>query len=344
MTAMVVAQPVFLWAGVDVGLGMIPLNDGKVLFVDDQSRFRTVSCSPEFVVEEWTPSWDPATDGWAGSGRICSLSGSSDGGLVCFTMAVDPGNGTGWPLAVIVCESDGSDARPLALSYEVGGGPQFDFTLDSESIYGSPIVGCRSETCCYQDREDYLAGFDSGLDPLHVDMIEIDTGRATHHDVCQDYGYNDCPWSDLVGNGGDSAFRVYDVVRCASLFELEERSAYSVIDTWVLPDAGLAFTENGQILRFADGREIANPGDMLVAYARLDDGRYLYSFDHGTTVMLGNMDWERFRGMDPVLQPELSGVLPWESWYGDVVVQGETLYFAGGDSLFRCTLIMDSDP
>jgi len=334
MVVLLASQPVFLASDInDYVRSLVELPDGRVLFVDNNSDFWTVSCDFPGEKEEWVSFWDHSAYGWANVIRVSWLSGSWDRERICYAVTVTVGEDVHVPEMVLVCDSDGSNAEPVVLSYNVGSGPQFDFTMDSRFLYGHPLLSCSP------DAKSFLELYEGSSVFPHSDMIEISTGERSYHNEVLSDGYCPCPFSDIVSGASYPPSVIYDMNSSKVLFEVSGDES-PVIDMWVLPDAGLVTVDDNQFLRYSDGREILNTGDEITVYAVVGDGRYLYSQDddRGDAIFLAELDWDNFLALDPVEQPGLTGFIRRRGTYA---VQGDVLYFLRADSLFCYSFVAD---
>jgi len=304
--------------------GLVPLSDGSLLFADTDGELWTVRADNDFELAPWVPQWDWQSLGWTEVVRLSYLTGSADGELVCCGFTVRPTvDSIPFPEAIVVFNSDGSNGRPVALSFNVGCGPLFDFTKDSKSLYGIPILSCGV------DAASFLAMHSGDQEYEPADMVNLLTGDRSYHDGYLSDGYFASPYSDIVCCGyPPSVF--YDMKSSDALFEIND--GYSIlIDTWVLPDAGVVSTSSGQVLRYVDGTEVLNPGEPVDVLLCLPDGDYLCGY--ADKVYLCGMDWESFSITDPVTQNDLAGM----NWEG-MCVQGDQVFFQRSDSLFTTPL------
>jgi hypothetical protein len=261
--------------------------------------------------------WSPAEDGWEWSGEVMLLTGSRDGELLCLGLCVGlpdslmpAGADAPGPLMLVVCGPAGTDARPLALSVLVGGGPRFGFTTDSRYLYGSPILDCEPLPGEYRD---LLAGSWPGSSDAH--LIDVSDGSRLGRcaGILAD-GFLSNPHSDLVAAGAYPPDLILDAGSGEVL--LEDSTGGGILYEWVLPDAGLAREGDRQVLRFADGRTRRNPDGEVRVHLRLDDGRYLFSRGGSHEVLLGTIDWSDFSSPDSGRLPALS-----EEMVDGVIVQ-----------------------
>jgi hypothetical protein len=209
---------------------------------------------------------------------------------------------------VVVCNSDGSDARIVALSQDAGGGPGFDFTMDSKYLYGQPFL--RSGVYL----EEYLAwwsGTETGWSPEGFTRIELETGARDGGDVDLSDGYLPCPWSDLVAVPDYWEVReMYDMSTLELLHDASGTSWGAV--KWATEDALLVSGDDSQALMLSDGRVHENTSTHDVEiYCRMPSGAYFFTLD-GISVQFGNMDWRTFSPLQSCHIPELDGTL--DSW------------------------------
>jgi len=303
---------------------LVPLSDGRLLFADEDGDLWTVRADNDYEVTPWVPQWDWQSLGWTDVVSLSYLTGSADGELVCCGFTVRPPvDSIPFPEAIVVFDSDGGNGRPVALSFNVGCGPLFDFTKDSKNLYGVPILNCEP------DAASFLQMYAGNQEYEPADMVNLLTGYRSYHDGYLSDGYFPSPYSDIVCCGyPPCAF--YDMKSSETLFEISD--GYSIlIDTWVLPDAGLVSTASGQVLRYVDGTEFLNPGKPVDIVLCLPDGEYLCR--DADKVFLCSIDWDSFSVTDPVAQDDLTG-MSWE----DINVQGDQIFFQRSDSLFATPL------
>ncbi|MCK4671431.1 MAG: hypothetical protein KAT47_02740 [Candidatus Aegiribacteria sp.] len=169
------------------------LNDTEVLYCDSDANFFIVSTQSPDSARPWDPGWDPTLRGWEEATTLVYLCASPDGQWVCFARFVaiqddmlQADEFVPWPLAVVVAPVYGTTAWLAALAWEVGGGPGFDFTMDSMNLYGQPFVS--SET----GLEDFLAYFRRDPDREHIEAfskINLQSGERTGSGLCFNDGY-----------------------------------------------------------------------------------------------------------------------------------------------------------
>ncbi|MCK4807457.1 MAG: hypothetical protein KAT09_07410, partial [Candidatus Aegiribacteria sp.] len=238
--------------------------------------------------------WNPEEYGWTNPGIIYDFTLSPDGEYICFCQQISvPDNlQTGeqyipGPVLVAVCRADGTCARPLVLSFEVGSGPHFSFTQDSRHIFGSPLMDCSPTP---EDFASFVTR-DSDDDFIEGFIIDIQDGTRSGGDRNSlGDGFYKNPWSNLIATGSYQTDMIVDVVTGEVFLHDTTYSGQEIIYTWVLPDAGLAEENYEQILRYSDGTEVINPGEAISVFGRLEDGRYIFSRG-GTshTVLLGHI-------------------------------------------------------
>ncbi len=287
---------------------------GAILFLrgDGEMAILNPDYSGEPITFQVDLGWE--LNRWEGTGRVLSLSGSASGRLICFTqyifvpseLAADENGYIPSPLAVVCCRSDGTRPQVLGLSIDAGGGPRFDFSRDEDFVYGSPWLECPpdpEEYISYVTETDY-----SSLTPFL--RVELETGDHSGNPDLLGDGFLPNPYSDLVAAGWYPPNVIADVTTGEVLLQDTSICSPAIIDSWVLPDAGLAETEEGgQVLRYANGTQVANPGDRIDVYCMLDDGRYVFTVDGGTTVLAGEIDWSDF-SYRAVEVPWLNGIYP----------------------------------
>ena len=291
------------------------LSETGILAADMEGSFQLIDINSPQASQAWVPDWDPTEYGWGRATTLVRLTSSSDGELVCFAQflaipedVLGPDEYVAWPLAVVVCNSDGSDARIVALSQDAGGGPGFDFTTDGSYLYGQPFL--RSGVYL----EDYLAwheGTATGGDPEGFTRIDVTTGARDGGDVDLSDGYVSCPWSDLVAAPDYWELRgIYDMATLELLHDAGSTSYGAV--KWVTDNALLVSGDGCQALVLPDGRVHENSGsDPIEIYCRMPSGAYFFTTD-GISVQFGSIDWRTFSPLQSCYIPELDGTL--DSW------------------------------
>ncbi len=298
------------------------LDTGNIVFIDNDCILCTVSPWNPMEVSELEIQWGDQLDEWGDTGHLLSLSGNSDGSLICFAqfvripdeLIIDSEYVVPVPLLVTVCGSDGSDARVIGLSVDVGGGPQFDFSRDSRFVFGHPFQ------MCLPSPVDYARYHEEGEHLEDFMMVDLLTGERSGNPSKISDGYYLNPYSDLAAAGCYPSDLIIDIVTREILLEDTCIDHPTIIGTWVLPDAGLAGSNGEQVLRYSSGRETVNPGTNLRVFCMIPDGRYVFSTDGGDTVMLGLINWDTFETPGAIELPELAGLyctmksLPGSNW------------------------------
>ena len=293
------------------------LSGAEVLVADMEGNFRLVEIERPLESTAWQPEWNPADQGWERAATLVWLSSSPDGEWVCFARFVaipehvlGPDEYPAWPLAVVVCRSDGTDARIVALSQEVGGGPGFDFTTDSRYLYGQPFLRCGVTL------DDYLSwwrGLATGGSPGAYTRIDLETGERDGGNVDISDGYLSCPWSDLVAAGGYwDLWGIYDMSTCTPVYGGGDESVPFRVLGWVSEDA-LLVSDDGSRLYMRFGEDPGEPVvtrslDRIDIYCRMPSGTYLFTTD-GISVQYGNIDWRSGVSTELCRIPELDGTL-----------------------------------
>jgi len=283
-----------------------PLAGGGVAYVDSSLQPMVLS-TDSLISHSLEPDWSPADDGWDWSGEVMLLESSPDGSLVCLGLRVGlpdslhpDGHYAMDPILLVVCAADGSDARPLGLTLLVGGGPRFEFTADSRFLYGSPLLDCDPHPRAY--RSALMEGMPSSSGQHLIEVAAGSRSGSCAGPLAD--GFIPCPWSDLAAAGAYPPDLIVDVTSGEVL--VEDSTGGGILHEWVLPNAGLAWEDNRQVLRFADGRTWTNPGEEIRVHLRLDDGRYLFSRGPSREVYLGEIEWRDFSAAGAVRLPDLT--------------------------------------
>ena len=322
--------------------------EGDAIYISgDGELFRVDPDNPQ-AAAELEVDWNGQLGNWEGPGALFNLCGSPDGELICFTARVmvpesflaDSNEYIPSPLLVVLCRPDGSEPEVLGLTFDAGGGPAFAFTTDSRFVYGSPWLECQPTPESYVR---YIRGNGENLLEPWL-RVNVATGERSGDPNVLGDGFTSNPYSDLVATGAYPPNRIADVVSGETLLESTGVQAGSIIETWVLPGAGLARDSlDRQVLRRSDGTESVNPGEPYEVYCRLPDGRYLFSRDAGQTVMAGTINWDDFTPSGAVELPSLSGMLDTYTCIKPLPSQDtgdeETgVAFRSGVSLYHCAV------
>ncbi|MBN1434140.1 hypothetical protein JW921_05225 [Candidatus Fermentibacterales bacterium] len=315
----------------------VVLGTGSVLYVGDDGVLRVVEIDRPMQPLVFRTDWDPADWGWQPCAGIGLLETSPDGRHIVFTEQVAvPDSLLGQydyvpgPVLVVVAGADGSGSCLVALSFDVGGGPGFDFLSDSRHIYGGPLLGCDPTPVAFLEM---WSGSDQSRYYPEGYLIDISDGsRSGGREDFMGDGFYSNPWSDLVAAGCYPPNLIANAATAEVMVEDTSARSPAIIETWVLPDAGLARTNGSQVLRFADGRVLVNPGNPILVYGRLSDGTHVFSPDEGTTVLRGMIDWSDFSFETADTLAGLGGVL--EQWRSLLEVPGAGFVFRRGSSLY----------
>ncbi len=343
VTAIHASEPIVLAESLsDYNSLLQVLENRTALYINDDGQLTLVRIDVPMKTISFLNGWNPEEYGWSNPGRTYDFALSPDGEYICFCQQVSvpdhlqageqyiPG-----PVLVAVCRVDGTGARPLVLSFEVGGGSHFSFTQDSRHIFGSPLLGCPAtpeDFASYITREndDYL------IEGFIID-IQDGTRSGGNGDILGD-GFYKNPWSNLVAAGSYPSNKIADVVTREIFLHDTTYSGQEIIYTWVLPDAGLAEDNYQQILRYSDGTVVINPGEPISVFGRLEDGRYIFSRGGDShTILLGPIDWTDFSCSEA---ETLSGLEDFIDRWTRVAVtpDGKSFVFSSCGELYRYDL------
>jgi hypothetical protein len=326
------SEPVLLLDGVTA---FTPLDASTVLVANADGELRRVDTDTR-QARPWSCDWQPAGDGWSELGRIVVLSTSPDGQWVCLAREVgadakllaqragdaEPlGNLRGfehlWAVAILLCRVDGSGARLVGLGVEAGGGPDYDFTMDSSRLVGQPFLPCLPDALsCYK----YMSRIWEVLPIPQFNCVDVSTGeRGLLPDLPVSDGYWKCPYSDnfrAENNWYDEhQFSTFDGGGILGQYSCPPPEGYGRMHGWVLPDAVLLSQADGQGLLYIDGTYHPAPTAGWEVYCWLDDGSYLFSDDGGQSIKYGKVDWPTFSVDWYVTLPALA-VLQDAAWAG----------------------------
>ncbi len=287
------------------------LNDTEVLYCDSVANFFIVSTQPPYETRSWDPGWDPTDSGWGRAMRLTNLCASPDGEWVCFARfvavpedALLPDEYVHSPLAVVIAPVHGTTAWFAALAQEVGGGPNFDFTMDSMNLYGQPFLSSGTTL------DEYLADCrgDSDRESVeHFSVINLLTGERTGGNLSLCDGYLACPLSDLVAADDYYLGMIVDMLAEETVYSVPSDQDWFDVQKWVAEDAILVKQDGEQCLLYADGTVVVNPGENDISvYCLMPDGKYVFSIDNGNTYIYGTIDWESFSA-DHAVEMSING-------------------------------------
>jgi hypothetical protein len=296
----------------------------------DRSRVLCAVSTPEadslFVLDlitgestPWSVDWVPEADGWGGFGEVTHITPSPNGSHICVLRELLPPDvQTGMPLpspaGVILCESDGTASRLVALArstHRYGCG----FTSDSRYLVGCGFYRIVPDTAHYLD---YFTGMLSLELTSEFNMIETTTGAKIRLDGLDLSGeYRKCPYADsyLVksGSGGGPYPALVSIETPGPTIEsvLHPSESYPGIDPlqWVLPDALIAAYRARRGLLYLDGRFAPMPQDGWTIYRWLPDGSYLLSTDGGATAVRAYINWNGYTIERAIPQPGIEPYL-----------------------------------
>ncbi|MFO7627793.1 MAG: hypothetical protein R6V62_11090 [Candidatus Fermentibacteraceae bacterium] len=291
--------------------GYVVLPDDTVIYRDTEGQLHSIDPAEPGSHTVIKTDWNPADHGWEFCGQEGLLRANPDGSMLLFTSNLripdslqTSENYVPGPAGVFISGPDGSGTRLVALSMEVGGGPDFQFTRSGDSFYGSPLLQCPATPqgmVEYWLREEETAEFQGYMvDPA-------DGSRSGGPAGFLGDGFTANPWSDLVACGAWPPNLIADAATGGILLELplSDDTPSGIIEQWVLPDAGLTRDGKGQFLRFADGRTVRNRGIEFTVSGRLADGRYLLSTGYREPLLVAWVDWETFETKVTESYPEI---------------------------------------
>lgn len=307
-----VLEPVVIAGDV---ISMVPADSSRVLLVDSFLNLRTIDVRTGESAP-WNPSLSPSDFGWMELGHFYGMDRSPDGGSVVMARAVmlpdeyplpEQMEGMRGVVLITISDPDGSRARPLALSLDVGGGPYLAFTSDSEYLVVSPLFPCEPAP------ESYASLFCHEEPPSEhpqVNRVNLSTGEPGFLEALDvTDGFWKCPLSDwmLVQSrwGEDNVFSNLATGEVSVI--QEPRVSGSTVLGWAEEGALLIRTREGGGLLRTDGTFHPSPTGSWRVNTLLRDGRVIYSADDGASWRLGRVDFETFT-------PEAGGVqvdFPW---------------------------------
>jgi hypothetical protein len=306
------AQPELLTDSLSTSQGDFALiSGGRIVFVNTQGTLSSVSINDPLNISDFPVDWTPAGNGWEGSGEIRLLKSGPGGSLLLIAFKVlmpdrFPAGGVSMPdpVVLVVCDSEGGNARAVGVTYDSDEPLCFDFTRDSRLVYGARFLNCLPDPESYFSL--YLGDESSSLRPF--DVVDLEEGaRFSSNGIVGSYILCN-PWSDLIAAGNDPLTAIADMSAFSVIFE-DSSLTSAIVEQWVEPDAGLAWRDSTQIVRFSDGTVYENHGDPVDVLCRLSDGSFVFSADGGETVNRGRINWSTFALEDSSQLSELAGYL-----------------------------------
>jgi hypothetical protein len=302
------AKLAVLAEGIDLAA---PLSASSVLCSTADNQLALLSL-PDGERQPWPGGWDAQAAGWESTGRIATLCVSPDLQWVCYsTEARLPDSyalkfdGMRTGLAVILACADGSGAKCVALSIEVGGGPEFAFTQNSARLVGSPFLPCPTTP---QGYADYINADMAARAMPEFNYIDTATGKTgAIPDLQVGDGFWKCPYSDnfriennWYAEHNFSSFATGGLTGTFKTGEEVECRLYS----WVLPDALLIEFDGITGLLYTDGEFHQAPQAGLQVYCWLPDGTYLLRENADGPVLHARMDWGAWQVTDAQPVPD----------------------------------------
>lgn len=290
----------------DIALA-VPLNADTVLCSDAENNLVLLSL-PGGERKPWQGRWNAQAAGWATEGHIATLSVSPNGKWVCYCVGVSlpekytlQYEGMRYALAVVLAHADGTEANCVALSIEVGGGPEFDFTQDSKRLFGAPFLPCPPTP------EEYAAYINADSDSrLLPDFNCIETGTGmpcSIPDLDVGDGFWKCPYSDnyRIENNwyAEHNFSSFATGGLSGSYTTPNEVDCRVFG-WVLPDAMLIEVEGQTGLLYTNGEFAAAPWSGMQVYCWLPDGTYLLREYETSPVVHAWVDWDTWSVDDGV--------------------------------------------
>jgi len=264
----------------------------------------TVGADGQAQLTAWRPAWDPAADGWlaVADGPTTFMTASPDGQWLCYDYWAELPTDAALNYEhmrrselVMVSRPDGSEARPVGVTIQVGGGPQFDFTSDSAWLVGQPFLACRPTP------ESYARYLNNDWDDPEVEEFnyyDLTTGEyGWQEEISVGDGYWKCPYSDnfRIENNWYAEHQFSNFKTGGILGEWttpDGNDAY--ISGWVLPDAVLLIGQDQSGLLYVDGTYLSAPSPGWQVYCWLPDGTFVFSDDDGESIKYGKVDWTTF--------------------------------------------------
>ena len=295
--------------------GYVVLPNDTVIYRDADGHFYSIDPTDPSSDTIVKTDWNPAEHGWEFCAQEGLLRASPDGSMLLFTINLrvpdslqTSENYVPGPAGVFVTRPDGTGTRLVALSMEVGSGPDFQFTRSGDRFYGSPLLQCAPTPL---GMVEYWLRDEETNDFRGYMVDPTDGSRSGGSAGFLGDGFLPNPWSDLAACGAWPPNTIADASTGETLLELpcSEDAPWGIIEQWVLPNAGLSRDSGGQLLRYADGRMVRNPGAELTMCGRLADGRYLVSYGYREPLLLAWVDWETFETTVTDSYPDIGALM-----------------------------------
>ncbi len=280
--------------------GYVVLPNDTVIYRDTNGHLHSLDPAEPGSDTLIKTDWNPADHGWEYCGQEGLLRASPDGSMLLYTINLrvpdslqTSENYVPGPAGVFITRPDGSGTRLVALSMEVGSGPDFQFIQSGESFYGSPLLPCPPTPQGMVEnwlREEHTTEF-------HGYMVDpTDGSRSGGSAGFLGDGFLRQPMVGPCRLRSLAPQLIADASTGETLLELpySEDMPWGIIEQWVLPNAGLSRDGKGQLIRWADGRTVHNPGAEITASGRLADGRYLLTSGYREPLLVAWVDWETF--------------------------------------------------
>jgi hypothetical protein len=275
----------------------------------------TISPTGDVDVAIWQPDWNMYADGWehVDDSRTTFMSASPDGQWLCYDYWAQVPDSVALNFEhmrqaelVMLSRPDGSEARPIGVTIQVGGGPQFDFTSDSAWVVGQPFLACRPTP------ESYARYLNNDWDDPEVpefNYYDLSNGEyGWQEEVATGDGYWKCPYSDnfRIENNWYAEHQFSNFRTGGLLGEwTTPDGSEAYISGWVLPDAMLLESGGQYGLLYVDGTFLPAAIPGWEAYCWLPDGTFIFSDNEGRTVSYGKVDWTTFTVDWAVERPDL---------------------------------------
>lgn len=312
--------------------GFVVLPDDTVIYRDSDGNLHSVNPADPASDTVIEADWDPADHGWEFCGQDGLLRSSPDGSMLLFTSNLrvpdslqTAGRYVPGPAGVFISAPDGSGTRLVALSMEVGSGPDFQFIRSGDRFYGSPLLECPPTPQGFVEywfREETNPEFEGYLvDPF-------DGSRSGGPAAFLGDGFFPNPWSDLAACGAWPANLIANTATGQTILELPPSDGMqaAIIDQWVFPDAGLSTEGDCQLIRYSDGTATRNPGPPIRLHGRLADGRFLLSYGQGEPLLVADVNWYTFELEGVESHPGIGALMMPMSWAVELPSRGAIIF------------------